>query len=698
MKLRIKEALVDYTSDYPEGWMFSAGDPYKFPVTIHGTACFIKRFEKKDPASITGWGLLKLLKGKYHSHLPIVYDIREETEKGAAVNYVFYEYLPGRTIEGAHTLRTREDIRRLAGDVLKALAAVHKLGYWFSDFCEKNIFRDGNGRSLLIDLDSTYPVTDRPKNDMQGSKEFWIDVLRFLQLRMPEMQPGDIYGPTLNYFQLLFLILKSRYELVNKGKTALPELSEWLIRRMAVVAPDAPDLFGELQKAGAQLPGPQLLQKIKQMADTIVDAPDNLFSTTPEKTRNTRREPKIRNTRRELKTRNGRRSLWSKWKTTPVVLSAAGILALLFLVFAMTSNRVLRIKTTVLYQDSFIVIRGGNLPDLEKVHVFFDEKEADQKALSSDEFVVTVPDLPAARGKMEVRVVIKGPGGKNLLSTTMEYVPVVIHDPDVEKVYEDSTLTFTGERLDSRALAVFFGRLRAPVVSAHFDRLVVRVPNMGDEPALLMQVRRNDSTIVLQKRCKLEISHIALMDHLSSAQWDAGTFADSLFRVRERLHFPVSRDESRAMVRTDNMAAEDGISYRLLRMYPMPGAKGSIRGFIRPGNGWFHLPYGRKQFRTLLGYELYTDGSSDLDRENFQVYIHFAMNGKEEVRRLLDTTAGFTGELKKGWADFPSLADADFFVELRINAPSGGYPGQNPNAHSSVWVNPSVLLRQIIIK
>jgi len=58
MKVTIKQREEEYISDYPDGWKFSAGDPFKFPVLIGSHPCFIKRFEQKSPEDISGWDLL----------------------------------------------------------------------------------------------------------------------------------------------------------------------------------------------------------------------------------------------------------------------------------------------------------------------------------------------------------------------------------------------------------------------------------------------------------------------------------------------------------------------------------------------------------------------------------------------------------------------------------------------------------------
>ena len=763
MKVRIKEAKVDYFSDYPEGWHVSSGDYYKFPVTINDAACFIKRFEKKNPLTIQGWKLLQSLKHKNHAPLPLVYDIVEETENGVKVYYVFYEYIQGQTLDRPVSLRMQDDLRRLTDDVMKGLEMTHRLEYWLSDFCEKNIFWDKDGRFLLIDLDSAYPATDRPMGVMEGSKEFWVYVLEFYrrQLQRRDMRMIDIYGPSLNYLQLIFLILKSKWKLVHKTNADHPETREWLIGQLAVVAPDAPELFVSMANTGDQLPEQDILDRIKAIADRIVEAKDKMFSASPVNTKNggqpaagpgrkekDRRpkgagegskernqpageaglhskettqpageanlrlkertrpggEPDLRSKEREksagevgprseetgVRTPGPRRRstkpaldkvgqfIRSNWKSRPVMLAGAAILAILLLwVLIPKLNHLPHITTTAVYQDSFIIVRWRNYPDLQNISVSFDGKEARQKKLSGDEFEVTVPELPAVRATPVVRVVIKGPGDKTLLSTKMDYVAVAIQGIKADILFEDSTLTISGKRLDSKALAVFFNRVRAPVVSASFDTLVVRVPDVGDRyitediadvtMKVQLQVRLRDSTVLFEKLGELKESRIGLIHYMGT-----------------------TRVEGYGQVRTAVGTAEDGLNYRMLRMYPSRIRNGGIRAFVRPANGWFHLPAGKKQFRVLLGYALNTDITHILDIANFQAYIHFANDGKEMVRQVVDTTVPYNPDLTVVRGDFPSLAGASFFVELRVN------PGEHPDNDSAIWVNPTICLRKIV--
>src|ERR1700712_4733896 len=99
MRIIIKETEYEYESDYPSGWLSSSVDSFKFPVNIGHHSCFIKRLEKKSPASISGWDLLVKLENKNEPNLAKIYDIKSVEEKGKRVYYVFYECIIGKTLD-----------------------------------------------------------------------------------------------------------------------------------------------------------------------------------------------------------------------------------------------------------------------------------------------------------------------------------------------------------------------------------------------------------------------------------------------------------------------------------------------------------------------------------------------------------------------------------------------------------------------
>ncbi len=210
MRIVIKENELEYSTDYPEGWFFSAGDPFKFPVMLKGTPCFVKRFEQKNPATISGWELLKKLRGKNIPTLPRLFDISQNVENGKTIHYVFYEFMQGKTFDRIQMVNEEQDLINMRDGLFTSFEEIHKLGYWAVDFCEKNIFRDHRGVYSIIDLDSTYPLTERPRIDMFGSKEYWTVVIDYYKqvCQRPDVTVSRLPGNSFNYLQSLFLLLR----------------------------------------------------------------------------------------------------------------------------------------------------------------------------------------------------------------------------------------------------------------------------------------------------------------------------------------------------------------------------------------------------------------------------------------------------------------------------------------------------------
>jgi hypothetical protein len=218
VKITINNKEVDYVSDYPAGWKFSAGDPFKFPVEIGGQNCFIKRFQKKSPDDISGWDLMQLLKGRKEPHLPTIHDIKEVTEGGKEITYIFYDHIRGSTLEQTILEGGSIHLQQTADHVLKALQSIHSYGFWFPDFCEKNIFCETGGRVMLVDLDSTLSLDTAPANDIYGSKDYWVPVYQFFKenLQLPGIMLSNLHGLSLNYLQCIFLVLHLKLYLGGK--------------------------------------------------------------------------------------------------------------------------------------------------------------------------------------------------------------------------------------------------------------------------------------------------------------------------------------------------------------------------------------------------------------------------------------------------------------------------------------------------
>ncbi len=275
MKITINDTEVDYVPDYPNGWKFSAGDPYKFPVQIAGRICFIKRFQSKGPADISGWDLLHRLKGRKETYLPTIYDIVEEMEGQKRITYVFYEHIKGSTLEqtifGGGVIR----LPQTADHVLKALEAIHSHGFWFPDFCEKNIFCEAGGRVMLVDLDSTMSMNVAPTNEIYGSKDYWAPVYQFFKenLQQKGMMLSNLHGLSLNYLQSIFLVLHLKLHIAGKEKQYKSDESFYKLPEvLSMLCPSSLNLFSEVGQLLSQPLSAQSLEGVKAIIKEIIDA------------------------------------------------------------------------------------------------------------------------------------------------------------------------------------------------------------------------------------------------------------------------------------------------------------------------------------------------------------------------------------------------------------------------------------------
>lgn len=235
MEVFINEHPFSYTSDYPEGWKISSGDPFKFPVQIGTYTCFIKMF-RKPAQEIPGIELLKKLCGVNVRNLPRIYDIKADEFNGAAVQYLFYEYTEGENLDALITEDASPDLNKLSAGLFTALNTLHSAGFWFPDFCEKNIYRARDGRFLLLDLDSCLPLSVLPANDAAGSKDYWSPVYQYYRdiIGYSQIKTQDLPGNLLNVLQLYLMIFRlhvfiSTPEMPGKYAALLPELHHSLL-------------------------------------------------------------------------------------------------------------------------------------------------------------------------------------------------------------------------------------------------------------------------------------------------------------------------------------------------------------------------------------------------------------------------------------------------------------------------------------
>ncbi|THU40304.1 hypothetical protein FAM09_10580 [Niastella caeni] len=250
MQVMIHGRSVDYISDFDpvdiqsnvrRNWKVSAGDYFKFPVKVGDADCFIKRFDKHDN-DISGYKLLLRLKGKKITGLPIVHDVVRIKEGSKEVLYLFTEYLPGNTLENLQRTGYRFLPTKLCEDLFRALQGIHKLGYWFSDFDPKNLYRTDAGDFYLIDLDSTYPLEELPRSKMFGSKDYWSPVYNYYRhkLGFTSDEVKQLKGDAFNTLHLLYFMCLYSFYLYEDGEdlttTTIERLNDHFNRKHKLFA------------------------------------------------------------------------------------------------------------------------------------------------------------------------------------------------------------------------------------------------------------------------------------------------------------------------------------------------------------------------------------------------------------------------------------------------------------------------------
>lgn len=150
------------------------------------------------------------LRGKNSRNIPRIYDIRSSEINGAEVNYLFYEYLEGENLDLLVSRGDEIDLFKLSEGIFGALKSIHSNGYWFADFCEKNIYRDLGGRFILLDLDSCISLSVPPRTDALGNKDYWSPVFHFYRdlLGYRSIKTEDLPGNFLNLLQLYLMVFR----------------------------------------------------------------------------------------------------------------------------------------------------------------------------------------------------------------------------------------------------------------------------------------------------------------------------------------------------------------------------------------------------------------------------------------------------------------------------------------------------------
>ncbi len=280
MKVTIRERSYEYRSDYPDGWGFSSGDCFKFPVRIGLELCFVKRFEK-ETSQVEGWELLTRLKGRYAGNTPRIHDMATVTENGRTVHYVFYQYVEGDTLDRVRAAGKQVDLSRLTHDLVAGLRVIHEHGFWFTDFTDKNIFCAKGGGFLLLDLDSAQPAAKRPTDAMYGDREYWSLVFDFYtrEMQRPHFRAADLRGATLDYLQVPFLILRLRLYFTpgaqgEEGEYKSEAMRDRLRTVLGQADPGFIELFaGALEKEGRLLTAPEIERLTQLIERRIIQLP-----------------------------------------------------------------------------------------------------------------------------------------------------------------------------------------------------------------------------------------------------------------------------------------------------------------------------------------------------------------------------------------------------------------------------------------
>ena len=283
MVVTIKEKEYEYISDYPDGWSFSARDHFKCPVEIGPNKCFIKRFDRKNQNEVPGWELMLNLKRKNEPNLPRLYDITTANEWGKDVYYIFYDYIKGDTLDKLIDGKENINLEKLANDLFSALQSLYIKNFWFADFCEKNIFCEEGGRFLLVDLDSAQPLSNPPNGEMYGSKEYRTLVFNFYReiLHKRNLNADDINGASLNYLQVVFLILRLKMLYAGDLQYYSPEIYNLLPQTLDTLSPGFEEIYSDIFRNG-QIGLPQRdIQEIKRLALEIISG-ENILHSTPE--------------------------------------------------------------------------------------------------------------------------------------------------------------------------------------------------------------------------------------------------------------------------------------------------------------------------------------------------------------------------------------------------------------------------------
>lgn len=710
MKVSIRGTEVDYVSDYPDGggWQFSAGDPFKFPVQLAGQPCFIKRFEKKKPEYIPGWDFLQRMKGVQEPNLPMTFDIVKTQEKGKDIYYLFQEYLEGATVEEQIAKGNTLNLDKLNSDLFTALASVHRHENWFVDFCEKNIFAANNGNFYLVDLDSTQPLTDAPNNDMFGSKDYWIPVYNFYRLIRPQspLKLSDLDGASLNYLQVVFLILRMKQYYKQKTQSYnSEELHAHLPEQLNKIGGFS-DLFLEVLKyQGKGLPA-AIVQSIKNAIDTRIlrDAPPPMVSTSKLSIRSF--------TASSTKLGKGEplTLTWNAEGATKVELVRNGVV---FETFAADRNSFQRREfyddvKKVVYE--LVAYAGDQRVKSEPLTIEL-KKEGEAK--------------PSFKKVFLILGIVLGFVLLYLLFNSLRTKPSFSLSTDDGFLYEGSMATFFATNLDDHQVDVFFNGIAAGDQEMSGDTLTVTVPKLEsaniDDAVVITVVDKESGKEYFHKQASISNSTVNLIE---KALQPAATWTGCVLNANNedcdqsvKLPMPGTSSDINGFVISDNYTMEDQKVHKALFTHPWWTGNGSIKGSIPLTN-----PSGKLTFKASLGFVGNADAKT-IDGVTFKVKAFYgrkkghifdklktgemelqnrsiisniiaihpsiaALAGPREflIASIAKTYDGTLTEISK---ELPPSVPNKFTLELRVDA------GPTSNVDWAAWVNPRIEIRAI---
>jgi hypothetical protein len=661
IRIVIEQNTVEYIPDYPEGWKFSAGDPFKFPVPISGYQCFIKRFENKQPENIPGWDLLTQLKQKHQENLPRVHAIKEVIEKDKPVFYLFYECLTGKTLEETIAEGKRLQLEQMTEDLFSALQNVHRLGFWVPDFCEKNIFCTTDGSFLLVDLDSCHSLSEFPANDMQGSKDYWIPVYKFYKeiLHGQLDKLSDIDGAGLNYLQVPFLILRLKlfFETGN-DKYNSNEIYDQLPSLLNNIDPSFKEIFALLLKEGASS---ATILKIKKAIHQKI-----LGSGVKEK------------------------------NEAPVIKA-----------FSVSHGTAGKGEPFTLRWE----VQGADRVELHRNGIPFQTFNAGETILERAEFydndqpvsfelvayqgstrAKSTPLLVSFKRKNRVRRALIILAGLAILATIIFYLQ---HSPAASKItalqatgiHEGESFTFYGENLEPDSMEVTFNATPAEIVLASPDSLVIKVPDtiIDDLGWVRLRVIQKGNTIYSNMFTFISDT-IRLMDYAPAAKWTAGQSEPEDLVYDLTWEGP---ENGFGFVKAETKQGEDNTFYTILKTHPRWVGTGMISGlFSNQSGSGFSLQKKRRYFESFIGFQL--EGKS-LDGVNFKVLLHFIQNGLHVTLLIINQHKDYSGSMMKIEEHIPDEIPEEFKVELRVDA------GPSSNSDWAIWVNPILIQKRLEI-